>query len=355
VRHASCGELVDETRQALGLGAPPRPRRRWRIVVAAAVAVLLAAAVSVALVSRPWEGAPAPPSGALVRIDPNRDRVASREPVPGYPSALVVTGLGVWMADFRSGALWRFEPGTGGLQRISSPGEPRDLAADGTKVYVASDGPKLFSGNVSRHDAGTGVREDAVELLPCALASGDGVVWAAGCPYVQRLSTDVGPLRETARVLVPLSNPRRASTNRTQVRELAVGGGSLWVLGDALDRRLWRLDAQTGDIQATIDLPFPPRSVVFGAGLVWITDPLDDAVIPVDPAANRVLAPVRVGRGAAGVAVGAGAVWVANSLDGTVSRIDAGSQRVVRTVDVGGRPHELAVGRDAVWVTTHAD
>ena len=43
-------------------------------------------------------------------------------------------------------------PETAALQRISSPGEPRDLAVVGDDVYVASDGPEAFSGNVSRHD-----------------------------------------------------------------------------------------------------------------------------------------------------------------------------------------------------------
>jgi YVTN family beta-propeller protein len=258
------------------------------------------------------------------------------------------------MADFRDPALWRFLPGSGDLERVPSPGEPRDLAADGDDVYVASDGPEALSGNVARYDAGTGRREDAVPLLACALGSGDGVVWAAGCPFVQRLSTDGGPLRVTATVLVPLPEPRRARNNRVQIRELAVGAGSLWVLGDALDRRLWRLDAATGAVQATVDLPFPPRSVAVGFGLVWITDPLGDAVVPVDGATGAVLAPVPVGHGAAGVAVAGGSVWVANALDGTVSRVDPAARRVAATIPVGAAPHELAADGDGVWVTTHA-
>ena len=63
------------------------------------------------------------------------------------------------MADFRDGVLWRYEPGSGRLERITSNGEPRDLAALGGKVYVAADG-EFLSGVVSRYDAATGVRED---------------------------------------------------------------------------------------------------------------------------------------------------------------------------------------------------
>ena len=198
------------------------------------------------------------------------------------------------------------------------------------------------------------MREEALTLLACAVGAGDGVVWVAGCPFVQRLNTDGGPLKEVASVLLPFASPLRERNYRIQVRELAVGAGSVWVLGDAADRRMWRLDERTGETQATIDLPFPPRSVEVGDGKVWITDSLGDTVVPVDPVDNRVLAPVPVGRGAAGVVVGAGAVWVANSIDGTVSRIDPRTRQVVSTIDVGGIPHELAVDQRGVWVTTHA-
>ncbi len=349
-RPDGCAELVEDVQRALAVA--PVPRRRRRTVAIALTAALIVAAATV-VVLRPWAAAPPGPTGALVRVDAS-GTVTARTPVPGHPAAVVGTPHGIWVADFRDGALWRFDPADGDLRRISSAGEPRDLAADGTDVYVAADGPEVLSGNVARYDAGTGVRESALQLLACALGSGDGLVWAAGCPFVQRLSTDGGPLHETARVLIPFAEPRRAATNRVQIRELAVGGGSLWVLGDALDRRLWRLDAGTGAVQATVDLPFPSRSVAVGAGLVWVTDPLGDAVVPVDPADGTVLGPVPVGRGVAGVAVGAGAVWVANALDGTVSRIDPAARRVLDTVDVGGAPHELAADPDGVWVTVDA-
>ena len=92
-----------------------------------------------------------------------------------------------------------------------------------------------------------------------------------------------------------------------QFRELDVGAGSLWVLGDALDRRMWRLDRRSGRIQATIELGFAPTSVEVANGIVWITDGVRDRLVPLDPADNEVLAGVRVGRGPSGVAAGAGA------------------------------------------------
>ena len=240
----------------------------------------------------------------------------------------------------------------GRLEKITSNGEPRDLAALGDKVYVAADG-RFLSGIVSRYDAATGVREEGIDLLACAIASGEGVVWAAGCPFVQRLSTGDGRLRKLEEVFLPFQSPATVETARVQFREMAVGAGSLWVLGDALDRRLWRLDARTGRVLATIALGFPPTAVAVAAGAVWITDGFNDRVVPLDIATGRLLAPVRVGRGASGIAAGAGAVWVANTLDGTLSRLDPATRRVVATIEVGGAPRGVAVGAGAVWVTAH--
>ena len=180
------------------------------------------------------------------------------------------------------------------------------------------------------------------------------MLWVAGCPSVQRLSTREGPLRELRKVFLPFRSPATVENRRLQFRELAIGAGSLWVLGDALDRRMWRLDARTGDVPKTIELGFPPTSAAVAGGAVWITDGLNDRVVPVDVATGRLLPAVPVGRGASGIAAGAGAVWVANTLDGTVSRIDPVTRRVVATIRVGGLPRGVAVGDQAVWVTAYA-
>jgi YVTN family beta-propeller protein len=353
-RFDTCRELVQATHEALGLAAAPRRRARWLVPALALALAAVAAVVAVALgLGRGSPAAAAGPHGVLVRIDPRTNGVAGSAEVPGYPQAVAATAGGVWMGDFRQGVLWRYAPATKALQRITSNGEPRDIAALGDQVYVAVDG-NAFTGLVARYDATTGERRDSLDLLACAVASGEGVVWAAGCPFAQRLSTDARPLRKLREVFLPFRDPGTASSSRVAFRELAVGAGSLWVLGDALDPRLWRLDDRTGKVQATIALPFPPRSAVVAAGAVWITDALHDTVVPIDVRSNRVLPAIAVGRGAAGVAAAAGAVWVANASDGTVSRIDPRTRRVTATIDVGGTPSEIDGGLGGVWVTSHA-
>ena len=352
-RFGSCAELVEAAGGALGLAlGASRNRRGW---LPAAVAALAAVAVAlvVALSSGGGGAAAAAAPGALVRVDPGSGRVASRLAVDGYPGQLALTPGGLWAADFVSGVLWRYKPASGAPERITSNGEPRDLAAIGDRVYVGADGPRL-SGVVSIYDAVTGVRGDSIDLLACAMASGEGVVWAAGCPFVQRLSSDGRPLRILRQRFLPFRSPATVENSRVQFRELGVGAGSLWVLGDALDRRLWRLDSRTGRIEATIHLGFPPTSVAVAGGSAWVTDELHDRVVPIDASDNRVLPAVPVGSGASGVAAGSGSVWVANTIDGTISRIDPRARRVVGTVDVGGLPRAIAADRHSVWVSEYA-
>ena len=170
----------------------------------------------------------------------------------------------------------------------------------------------------------------------------------------KRLSTDPGELRITRSVTLPYREPVSVETTRINQRDLAIGYGSVWTLGDGIDRRLWRLDRRTGRILATINLPFIPRTVAAGAGGVWVTAPLDDRVLRIDPETNAIAKVIAAGRGTSGVAVGAGSVWVTSTIDGTVSRIDPGSAEIVDRIEVGGRPREVAVGAGGVWVTADA-
>ena len=77
----------------------------------------------------------------------------------------------VWVGSLRDGSLWRIDPETGEVQRVTAAGEPRDLAAVGDELYVASDGQTVFEGVVARYNAITGAREDGVDMLSCSIAA----------------------------------------------------------------------------------------------------------------------------------------------------------------------------------------
>jgi YVTN family beta-propeller protein len=351
-RQPTCAVLVAEARTALGLvEAGPR---RLRLAVAASAFVLLVAAVATAAILLTRAAAPAEAGGSLIGIDPRSGNVTARYRVSAHPGVIATSSGRVWLGDFREGALWTLEPRTGELKRVISLGEPRDLTALGGKIYVAADSAEIFAGTVTRYDAVTGVRERKLDLLACAIAGGEGVVWSCGGSKVNRLSTDSGELRILRSLSLPYREPVSTATRRTFHRDSAVGYGSVWVLGDGIDRRLWRLDSSSGRVLATIELPFMPRTVAAGEGGVWISAPLDDRVLRIDPETNAISAAIPTGRGTSGVAAGAGSVWVTSTLDGTVSRIDPRTAEVVDEIAVGGLPREVAVGAGGVWVSADA-
>jgi YVTN family beta-propeller protein len=355
-RYASCAELVADARLALGLDATEP--RRLRLAVAAAIFVLVMAAAALASILLTRDTAQAATSGSVVRIDPKSGDVTARYRVSTHPGAITTSAGRVWVADYRDGALWTLEPRTGELRRVASVGEPRDVSALHGKVYVVSDSAevltKVFTGTVARYDAVTGARERKLDLYSCTVVAGEGVVWSMGLFGDNRLSTGLGELRIVRSTTLPYREPASVETTRINQRDLAIGYGSVWVLGDGIDRRLWRLDRVSGSILATIELPFIPRTVAAGEGGVWVSAPLDDRVLRIDPETNAITATIPTGRGTSGVATGAGSVWVTSTIDGAVSRIDPRTAQVVDEIDVGGRPREVVVGAGGVWVTADA-
>jgi streptogramin lyase/predicted Ser/Thr protein kinase len=354
-RYSTCGEFIAEAKAALGLTVERAPRSRRRLAFSIVLAGgAMAAAVGSALLFGRGGASLTSPAGLLMRIDPARNAVAARHHVSAHPGVVTTSAGRVWFGDYREGALYRLEPADGDLTRIPSTGEPRDLSALSRSVYVASDSSTFLTGTITAYDSITGVREDGLDLLACSIAAGRGVVWAAGCPFVERLSTDAGKLRVIRALQLPFAQPRTGETDRTSLRDMTVGEGALWVTGDMVDRRVWRIAPRSGRILATIGLPYAPRSIAAGAGGVWVTAPMNDRVMRISPASNRVVATIPTGHGVSGVAVGDGSVWVTNFLAGTVMRIDPTDNRVVATIRVDALPREIVVGAGGVWVTADA-
>ena len=300
--------------------------------------------------------APAPPAatGSLTRVDARTNKVVERTEVAGHPGNLAVTPGGIWMADFIDGVLWRYEPGAGRPQRVTSNGEPRDLAALDGKVYVAADGPFL-SGVVARYDASTGVRQEAIERLACAVASGEGVLWVAGCPAVQRLSTRAGPLRELDERLppVPLARdrrePARAVPRTCDRRRLAMGARRRDGPPDVAARRA------NGRVPED-DRARLPAHVGGGRGRVRYGSPTGSTTVSCRWTSRLVGCFPRCRSDAARAASPPGPArsgWRTRSTAPSRGSIPE-TRRVVATIRVGGLPRGVAVGDEAVWVTAYA-
>jgi streptogramin lyase len=350
-RYGTGGELIQEARDTLGIEAR---RSRWPFAFIALGVALIGAAL-LAFLTRAETSGPAAQGGRLLRIDLATNHVESSVAVGDGATAVAVGSGRVWVASYRDGTLWQVDTNTGGVTKIPALGRPYAITINEGKAYVAALGPAQFTGNVAQFDAVTGGHQGGIpSLIACSLTSGRYGVWAAGCPNVQELTIDGNNVRIGETVAIPYPDRLSAANFREALADMAMGEHSIWVLGDASDRRLWRIDPQRHRVVSTIPLGFPPAGIAVGGGAVWITDQLGDRLVKVDPVTNRIVASVSVGRGAGGVAFGAGSVWVAGAIDHEVTRVDPATTRVVATIKVGASPQALAIGEDSVWVAGDA-
>jgi hypothetical protein len=344
-RHETCTALVEDARVALDV-ATTAPRLSRRRLVVAAIVVAVAAAAILAL--RGPGGETAPPPGALVRIGAESGEIEGRYSLPAVPTHVTTAAGDVWFAA--GDALWRLDPDGGEPVKVETIGAIDDLTALGETVYVATQGETFAEGLVVPYFV-DGIRGDGLALLACSLGAHPSVgLWASDCQNVRELDTRPGRPSIAKTVELPFLQPVSTGTTRWCVCDVAAGEGDVWAVGDAADRRLWRI-AAAGQVTATVDLPIAPRSIATTPGAVWISAPLDDVLVKVDTRSNRVVGQIPVGRSPAGVAADGDAVWVASQLDGTVARVDPASGTVQDEIAVGGRPTELAVADGTLWVT----
>lgn len=122
-----------------------------------------------------------------------------------------------------------------------------------------------------------------------------------------------------------------------------------------------RIDPDTNEVAAVIEVPHPMSAVAVTDDAVWVTgtDFGPDAERPrgslvrIDPVSNTVVATVELGEGASptDVAVGFGSAWVTDSSQDRVVRVDTGTDEIVAEIAVDGGPASLTVAADRVWVT----
>ena len=349
-RPATCRAFVDDLRRALRVDVRTRPR--WPVWFAAAVAAC--SVLAGVLYLRNGSGPTAAAGGDhVVRIDPRTNRVSERFGV-GRPASEIATGAGaVWVTDLRDGTISRIDIRTKRIRTVPVAGEPTSVGG----AAVVADG---FAHKLTVFDAANAALSYPVAIRgtnvgEIRVAGGDGSVWfgdpAAG--IVGRV--DDALTAGTARQQITISPDRSSFVSSYQAFDgLAVGAGSIWVLGDPFERKLWRIDARTRAVRVA-RLSFVPGAVAVGHGAIWVTSLLDDTVSRVSPKSMRTVATIPVGRGVTGIAAGAGGVWVANRFSDTISRIDPKTNRVTTTIAVKGAPVSVAADGDGVWVATTSE
>lgn len=324
-RFGSCRDFIDALESTASSARTPRrvaPRRRWRrgqrLAVLAAAGVAATAAVATSLM---------------------------HGDSPSHPAAPVhlAAGDGVAVLD---------RAGDRQVRTVSVGAGPLAVASDGQRrVWVVN----ADDHTISRIDAATGSATGApfalVDATPSGLAYGEGALWVSAGSTADTL--DFGTITNAVVRVDPVTDqpghPIRLQPNAAAVgfhhsgSQIAVGGGSVWVIDAA--GSVERVDPTSRRPQVIPDDGYRASAVTFGDGAAWVLgertgqagSPEGPFVWRIDPQtlhpSERI--PVQVS-GGSDLAVGAGSVWVASPWDGLVVRIYPGAQTLTRTISAPG-------------------
>jgi hypothetical protein len=268
--------------------------------------------------------------GALLRIDPQTNRVVATIPTPvSGESASIAFGEGaVWMTSGQAnGVVYRVDPAANRVTAaIGVPGGAFGIVVAAGTVWVTQFLPEPDPGIVARIDARSNRLLAPVEVpnMPGAIRYGLDAVWVTSRFTVSRVEPRSGAVTQ------PL---HRVGDVR------AVGGGALWgsYANSADDAGVQRVDPDTGRVMATIRIPYGVL-MAFGLGTLWVAQDAStitsggnqpDRTRPgrlyrIDPGNNRVLGrPVPLpGIAPTALAVGEGAVWVGELDSKTLTRFN---------------------------------
>jgi DNA-binding beta-propeller fold protein YncE len=285
----------------------------------------------------------------VVRVDAGTGAIEAVVPVGPDPLLLAVASGRIWTANLGDGTLSRVDPSSNEATTVR-PGEVVGIASDARDLWVARDGNV-----VARLDGETGDEMASFVLGPKPLFElrdagflgvGRESVWLTvpqlGEPdephSLWRLDQETGEVRSRLPlgrdVLPPLVDDRYvwiiAMGERTLTRvdqrsgeaadvpvgplplALAAGAGSLWV-GHESSPEVWRIDPDTLEVTAMIDIEGRLRGIGLGGGLVWVTT--ETGLVTIDPATDQVTQSVPLGEfepetGPRAIGDVGGSVWV---------------------------------------------
>jgi ABC-type branched-subunit amino acid transport system substrate-binding protein len=320
-RYPMCEDFAAEAAGALGVTAPRsvarrlaarRTRHAARLLVGAGAVLLLAAAAAFLVLGGDDDPEPPPQANGIAAFESDGARLASFTEMRTPPSSLAVGEGSVWALGLDRATLTRIDPDTRKvLKRFKLGGKPTDIAAGAGAVWIKGEDRRL-----RRIDPRTGEATKVVRL-PEDEFQGDIPFQSLGYPQV------------------------------------AVGAGAVWAINE--DRRVWRIDSETGDPVAKIDVD--ATTIAAGKEGVWfVRGDETKAVTRIDPRTNRPAQTIKLGtQRLSAIAVGGGRVWASAEGDGVVWRIDPGRDPVTRTIDVGVGVTFLAFGGGAIWTANYSD
>ena len=283
----------------------PGRARRLTVVVAAVIGTAILAAIALVTRSSDERTSIVVRPHTIVRIDTDTNEIVDSIPVGREPAAIVASPDAVWVANERDATLTRVDLRTRELRTIGGVEDVAFLTRDNRGNVYAS---------------------------------------AWDHPYVWRIDPRTIEVAERYRV-------------RTRALDLAVGGGSLWVV-DRLANAVVRIDLARGSVRDVIPVGRDPLLIVFGYGALWVANSDDGSVSAIRPGVPRLGTIEGISR-PFGIAAGEGAVWVGSNTDSTVTRIEPDTRKKIAEIDVRREPsHEsglldVATGAGSVGPEPH--
>ncbi|HEY3105947.1 MAG TPA: adenylate/guanylate cyclase domain-containing protein [Gaiellaceae bacterium] len=337
------GELAAAAQAAVR----PRVLRSRRVLIGVIALSFVAAAIVAVFLARGGDSAVEVVPNSLAVIDPGADHVTDDIKIPAEsPGPIDFAGHKLWVLNRGSFTVTVIDAKTRGLLDTFGlsvgEGYPNGLAADSGGVWVTGSNSGVvtwYSGNLNQ----------SVQVAPEAYGLGTGSelaregqdLWVTGIlpPLVARV--DISGFSPHVLFRLPLDRPPTA---------LAVGGGYAFVGDNA--GRLVRVDPVTKETRVD-SLHGRIQDIAVAGGSVWvITD--EQKLLRLSPGSLTVSASTDLPDPPTAVAVGAGAVWVASASAGTVTRVDPQSRQVVKTIAVGHRPQGIVAADGLVWVTVRS-
>ncbi len=374
-RYASCHELVEAARDALGLRELVVVRDRRPLLIAGLGALVAVGALAAGLVlALGGSGKPKPDltvrKNTLVRIDPTSNKISAVIRVGGGPESVAVGGNTVWVYNWADGTVSKVDARTDTVRGTigitgSQPSVPaQTIAADASGAWVVSAAAK--GGLLTHLRPALLPQRISLPYDAITLAVGQHAVWVGAKTTQGSALLKLDPLRGTVLETVQLGS--------SDVQSVAVGGGAVWAL--ALDGTLFRIDPASSRITRRRRLPTRGSgvaAVAVGYGAAWALLDNSAALLRIDPqtleATKTIPPPVSpsgaaIGGGVPNLVLGDSAVWWNGTDTGAVWRVDPSSGSIVSTIHVAtpiadqkGAPLSLfeplgmATGAGSVWAT----
>jgi len=234
----------------------------------------------------------------LLRFDPGSGRVEGSVHLAGRPTAVVLAGRDLWVADMVDNQVVEVDASTLHVVRsVGVPAGPSGLAVLGPHVWVTS----VVANEITAIDTRTGTAGTPVDVVGGAVrvAAGFGALWITG----------------TADMLTYFVPPSVAART-PKLEGITVGNG--------------------------------PIGVATGAGSVWVADAQGGSVSQVDPGSLKVVHTDPIGGDPLSVGVAGGRVYVGDGTAQTLRTVYPSPSSKV--LGIGTTPRSLLAVGGSVWV-----